>query len=230
MSGQPLRLDLPANHADLRFLHAGDELRLYGTVYTMRDAGHERLIAHIDDHNALPFALEGQTLFYAGPTPAAAGRPHGAIGPTTSSRMDGFTRQLLRAGITVTIGKGPRRQEIADACRTHAAVYLACVGGAAAYLASFVTSSMLIAWPELGTEAVFRLSLEGLPAFVAIDTFGRDIYHSIGPGSGAGAGADSDGSPGGGLGKGPGGSADAGADGAFGKGPGGSAVPLAGGR
>ncbi|MDR2196783.1 MAG: FumA C-terminus/TtdB family hydratase beta subunit [Coriobacteriales bacterium] len=176
MKREPIRLDLPADHADLRHLLVGDEVRLYGTVYTMRDAGHQRAITHIDNHNALPFDLKGEALFYAGPTPPAAGRPHGAIGPTTASRMDFATRHMLLAGITVTIGKGSRSPYIARACRTYAAVYLAVVGGAAAYLANFVTKSELIAWPDLGTEAVRRLTLENFPAFVAIDTFGHDFY------------------------------------------------------
>jgi fumarate hydratase class I/fumarate hydratase subunit beta len=176
MSSEPIRIDLPADHADLRHLLAGDEVRIYGTVYTMRDAGHQRAIQFIDNHNKLPFELEGQALFYAGPTPPAVGRPHGAIGPTTASRMDFATRQLMRAGITVTIGKGPRSLEVVRACRTYAGVYLAAVGGAAAYLASFVRDSELLAWQDLGTEAIRRLTLEGFPAFVAIDTFGHDLY------------------------------------------------------
>ncbi|MDR1422616.1 MAG: FumA C-terminus/TtdB family hydratase beta subunit [Coriobacteriales bacterium] len=177
MSREPVRLDLPADHADLRHLLVGDEVALYGTVYTMRDAGHERALSYIDLHNRLPFDLVGQTLFYAGPTPPAVGRPHGAIGPTTASRMDFATPQLLRAGITVTIGKGPRSPEVVQACRNLAVVYLAAVGGAAAYLARFVTSSEPIAWADLGTEAVYRLTLRAFPAFVAIDTYGHDLYN-----------------------------------------------------
>jgi fumarate hydratase class I/fumarate hydratase subunit beta len=161
---------------ELRDLRVGDEVQLFGTIYTMRDAGHRRTLDYVLRCDDLPFGLAGQALFYAGPTPAAAGRPFGAIGPTTASRMDFATPQLLHAGISVVLGKGDRSSEVIRACKDTGSVYLAATGGAAAYLASFVTASELIAWEDLGTEALRKLSLNGLPAFVAIDTLGSDLY------------------------------------------------------
>jgi fumarate hydratase class I/fumarate hydratase subunit beta len=142
----------------------------------MRDAGHRRALAYLEEHGELPFGLAGQALFYAGPTPAAAGRPFGAIGPTTASRMDFATPQLLRAGITVMLGKGRRSSAVIEACVQTGAVYLATTGGAAAFLAAFVTASEPVAWDDLGTEALRKLALNGLPAFVAIDPLGSDLY------------------------------------------------------
>lgn len=172
----PIRLDLPATHSQLRTLHVGDTVALYGTIYTMRDAGHQRALDHLNSTGTLPFDLAGQALFYAGPTPAVAGQPLGAIGPTTAARMDFATPQLLAAGITLTLGKGRRSPQVAHACQQTGSVYLATTGGAAAYLAGFVTAAEPVAWPDLGTEALVRLTLNGLPALVAIDTQGNDLY------------------------------------------------------
>jgi tartrate/fumarate subfamily iron-sulfur-dependent hydro-lyase beta chain len=175
---EPRRIALPASRAALAELTIGDEVRLSGPVFTARDAGHERLIAALEAIGELPFGLAGQTLFYAGPTPAAAGRPFGAIGPTTASRMDAFTPRLLDAGIVATIGKGARSAEVAEACRRTGSVYFAAVGGAAALLARHVQAAEPIAWDDLGTEALRRLTLVDFPAFVAIDTQGRDLYRT----------------------------------------------------
>jgi fumarate hydratase class I/fumarate hydratase subunit beta len=171
-----IQLELPAAREQLQTIHVGDEVQLFGTIYTMRDAGHTRALDYLTTYGELPFGLAGQALFYAGPTPAAAGRPFGAIGPTTASRMDFATPQLLRAGISVTLGKGNRSTEVAQACKETGSVYLAATGGAAAYLASFVTAVELIAWEDLGTEARRKLTLNGMPAFVALDTFGSNLY------------------------------------------------------
>lgn len=164
---------LPAQKQDLAALVPGQEVRLFGSIYTMRDAGHMRTLEHLKQTGELPFGLNAQALFYAGPTPPKAGRPFGAIGPTTASRMDAATPALLEAGITLTLGKGRRSAEVAQACKNTGSVYLIAVGGAAAYLASFVESSELIAWEDLGTEALRRLTLKGLPAFVGIDSRGQ---------------------------------------------------------
>jgi fumarate hydratase class I/fumarate hydratase subunit beta len=161
-------------------LSAGDAVALYGTIYTMRDAGHRRALDYLERHGELPFGLAGQALFYAGPTPPAAGRPFGAIGPTTASRMDFATPQLLRAGITLMLGKGRRSPAVALACAQTKSVYLATTGGAAALLAGFVASAEPVAWDDLGTEALRKLVLDGMPAFVAIDTQGIDLYNSLG--------------------------------------------------
>lgn len=174
-----IKIKLPEEASALASLRAGDKVMLTGALYTMRDAGHERCLAHLHEHGCLPFGLEGQTLFYAGPTPARAGRPFGAIGPTTASRMDFAAPELYRAGIACTIGKGKRSKDVAQACKECGTTYLACVGGVAALLARCVTSAEPIAWEDLGTEALVRLEVEGLPAFVETDAQGVSLYRQI---------------------------------------------------
>ncbi|MRR11463.1 TRZ/ATZ family protein, partial [bacterium] len=124
----------------------------------------------------LPYDLTGQTLFYAGPTPPAAGRPAGAVGPTTAKRMDVWTPRLIEAGIVATIGKGARSPAVRDAIAAHGAVYFAAVGGAAALLATRVAAAGPVAYGDLGTEALVRLELHDFPAYVAIDATGRDLF------------------------------------------------------
>jgi fumarate hydratase class I/fumarate hydratase subunit beta len=185
MADKVHRIELPATREQLAHLRAGDEVALFGTIYTMRDAGHARALAYLEQHGELPYHLAGQALFYAGPTPAppvgspAAGQPFGAIGPTTASRMDFATPALLAAGVNVVLGKGVRSPDVITACKATSSVYLAATGGAAALLASYVTASELVAWEDLGTEALRRLTLNGLPAFVAIDTLGGDLYTKV---------------------------------------------------
>lgn len=172
----PVCLRLPLKPDALAGLRAGDEVLLSGPVYTARDATHERIAAHLAQHGSLPFGLEGQTLFYAGPTPPAAGRPAGAVGPTTAKRMDEWTPSLMRAGIVATIGKGARAEAVRDACVENRGVYFAAVGGAAALLATHVESAEPIAYEDLGTEALVRMELHDFPVFVAIDVTGADLY------------------------------------------------------
>jgi fumarate hydratase subunit beta len=167
---------LPASRDELAGLRAGEQVTLSGAVYTARDATHVLIAEALDRDGVLPFGLAGATLFYAGPTPAAAGRPAGAIGPTTASRMDAWTPRLLRAGIVATIGKGGRSPEVAAACAETGSAYFAAVGGAAALLARHVTAMETVAWPELGTEALVRVTLDHFPVFVAIDARGADLY------------------------------------------------------
>lgn len=169
-------IQLPASKEALAALRVGDAVKLYGPLYTMRDAGHQRALAALEQHGELPFGLGGQSLFYAGPTPARGSRPIGAIGPTTASRMDFATPALLKAGINLTLGKGTRSDKVVEACAVTGSVYLMAVGGAAAYLAGFVEKSELIAWEDLGTEALRRLTLNGLPAFVGIDSRGASYW------------------------------------------------------
>jgi tartrate/fumarate subfamily iron-sulfur-dependent hydro-lyase beta chain len=173
---EPVRVTLPEEAARLRSLPAGTLVLLSGVVYTARDATHGRLEAELRRDGALPYGLAGQTLFYAGPTPPAAGRPAGAIGPTTAKRMDAWTPTLLAAGIVATIGKGERSEAVRDACVAHGAVYIAATGGVAALLATTVTSAEVVAYPELGTEALVKLALEDFPGWVAIDAAGNDLY------------------------------------------------------
>ncbi len=171
-------MSLPVSREQLSTLSIGDEVLLSGPVFTARDAGHVRLLEALAETGELPFGLAGQVLFYAGPTPPAAGRPFGAVGPTTASRMDFATPRLLEAGIVATIGKGARSPEVAEACRRTGSVYFAAVGGAAALLARHVVAATPVAWDDLGTEALQRLELEDFPVFVAIDAQGRDLYRS----------------------------------------------------
>ena len=175
---EPKRLALPLDGEQLRSLRAGDMCLLSGPMYTLRDAGHMRLVAELDAQgdDELPYGLGGQTIFYAGPTPAAAGRPFGAIGPTTSSRMDFAAPRLHDAGIAATIGKGVRSQDVHDACVRNGAVYFVAVGGAAAYLAKCITAEEVLAYDELGTEALRRIEVVDFPVFVGIDAEGNDIY------------------------------------------------------
>jgi tartrate/fumarate subfamily iron-sulfur-dependent hydro-lyase beta chain len=169
-------VSLPATASDLAGLRAGDAVRLSGAAYTARDATHARLLAESRESGTLPHGLAGETLFYAGPTPARAGRPAGAIGPTTSSRMDAWTPELLALGVTATIGKGARSPEVSRACAEHGAVYFAAVGGAAALLATHVTAMEPVAYAELGTEALVRVTLDAFPVVVAIDSTGTDLF------------------------------------------------------
>ncbi len=160
-------VQLPEQAEALAALEPGTKVLLTGTIYTMRDAGHERALAYLREHGRLPFGLEGQTLFYAGPTPARAGRPFGAIGPTTASRMDFAAPELYGAGIKATIGKGDRADEVSVACAEHGAAYLTAIGGVAALLAECVDEAELVAWEDLGAEALYRLHVTDFPAFVA---------------------------------------------------------------
>jgi len=173
---EPIRVDLPVTRVELGSLAAGDEVRLFGPVYTARDATHARLLDALHETGELPFALSGQVLFYAGPTPPAHGRPAGAVGPTTAKRMDASTPELLAAGIVATIGKGSRSEAVRQACARTGSVYFAAVGGAAALLARHVSAAEPVAWDELGTEALVRMTLDDFPAWVAIDSRGTDLY------------------------------------------------------
>lgn len=174
-----VHLTLPLSKEDLSSLSVGQEVLLSGPVYTMRDAGHKRALDHLKKEGALPFDLAGQTIFYAGPTPAAAGRPLGSVGPTTASRMDFATPALMDAGIVAHIGKGKRSRQVIEACKRNSGVYFACVGGIAALLATCVQEAETIAWDDLGTEALRRLTLCDFPAVVAVDARGRDLYREI---------------------------------------------------
>lgn len=169
-------LTLPLSTDVLASLRSGDEVTLTGRLYTMRDAGHARCLEYLEAHGELPFGLQGQTLFYAGPTPATPTRPFGAIGPTTASRMDFATPALMDAGIVATIGKGKRSAAVAEACVRNGGVYLAAVGGVAALLAERVLASETVAWDDLGTEALRRIRVEDFPVYVDIDTRGKRLY------------------------------------------------------
>ncbi len=176
---EPRSLTLPLTPEVLATLRAGDEVLLSGPLYTMRDAGHERALTALNETGELPYSLAGQTLFYAGPTPARAGRPLGSVGPTTASRMDFATPALMKAGIVACIGKGKRSPEVAQACQETGSVYFAAIGGIAALLATHVVASEEVAWEDLGTEALRKLTVENFPVFVALDAYGGDLYRDV---------------------------------------------------
>lgn len=167
---------LPADRQALEALEAGDEVLLSGEALTMRDAALGRLAALVERGEQPPFALAGQLVFHAGPTPAAAGRPAGAIGPTTSARMDHFLPLMFESGAVATLGKGPRGAEAPAMHAKYRTVYFAAVGGLGALLAAHVTAIEPVAWEELGAEGVKRVTLEDFPATVAIDSRGRDFH------------------------------------------------------
>jgi fumarate hydratase subunit beta len=169
-------LTLPASTEALAALTAGEEIALTGPLFLARDATHARIAAELERDGRLPYGLEGQVLFYAGPTPPRAGRPAGAVGPTTSKRMDAWTPALLAAGIAGAVGKGPRSDEVRRAFAGSGAVYFVAVGGSAALYARHVVSAQTIAYAELGTEALVRMEVACFPVFVALDAHGGDLY------------------------------------------------------
>jgi fumarate hydratase subunit beta len=170
------RLKAPLKRADLEILRAGDTVLISGTVYTARDAAHKRLITAVEQGEPLPFDVAGQILYYVGPTPAPPGRVMGAAGPTTSYRMDPYTPKLLELGLKVMIGKGKRSEEVKAVMLKHGAIYLAAIGGAGALLGQAIKEVEIIAYPDLGTEAVRRLTVEDFPATVINDLAGGDLY------------------------------------------------------
>ena len=172
----PISLTAPLRREDIAQLRAGDSVLLSGTIYTARDAAHGRLCAALDAGDALPVDLHEQTIFYAGPTPPPPGKPTGAIGPTTSVRMDAYTPKLLRYGVNALIGKGDRTQPVRDALAECGAVYFAAIGGCAAYMAACVKRCDVVAYDDLGTESIKRLEIENMPLTVAVDCHGGNAY------------------------------------------------------
>jgi fumarate hydratase subunit beta len=177
---QPARKTLvtPLTDDDVLALRCGDQVALSGVVYSARDAAHRLLVEALDRGDDLPFEPVGQVIYYMGPSPAPAGRPVGAAGPTTSSRMDPFAVRLYEAGVKATIGKGERSAAVRAAIARHRALYLAAIGGAGALLARSVRQARVIAYPELGPEALRRLVVEGFPAVVVNDAHGADLYET----------------------------------------------------
>ena len=170
------KLTAPLSREDALSLRAGEHILLSGTVYTARDAAHLRMLDLLAEGKPLPIDLEGQVIYYAGPTPTPGGRPVGSIGPTTSVRMDAMTPALLAHGLRGMIGKGGRGEAVIEAMKEHGAVYFAAIGGAAALMASCVTELEVICWDDLGPESVKRLTLHELPLIVAIDAQGNDAF------------------------------------------------------
>jgi fumarate hydratase subunit beta len=171
-----VRLQTPLVSEQIEKLRAGDSVLLSGVVYTARDAAHARLIELLKRGEPLPVDLKGQVIYYVGPTPAKPGQVIGSAGPTTAGRMDSYTPALLEAGLKGMIGKGQRSQSVIDAIVEHKAVYFAATGGAAALLAKRVVSCEVVAYEDLGCEAIHRLEVRDLPLIVINDCFGGDFY------------------------------------------------------
>ena len=166
----------PLSDEDVEALFAGDRVRITGVLYTARDAAHGRLLPLIEGGQPLPIDVRGQIIYYTGPSPARPGDVVGSIGPTTGGRMDRFTPRLLSLGLKGTIGKGHRSQAVKDALRTHKAVYFGAIGGAGAVLSRYVKKVDIVAYEDLGTEAIRRLEVEDFPAIVINDCRGGDLY------------------------------------------------------
>jgi fumarate hydratase subunit beta len=170
-----VRVSAPLTEDDVAQLRAGEHVRFYGAIYTARDAAHRRLLAAVEQGEALPVNLKGQIIYYVGPTPPRPGRVIGSAGPTTSMRMDPFTPKLLELGLKMTIGKGGRGPAVQRALREHKACYCLAVGGAGALLSKTIRSVEVIAYEDLGTESMKRLEVEGFPAIVCCDMHGGDL-------------------------------------------------------
>ena len=173
---EPIKIESPLNDADIEKLNAGDEVLITGTVYTARDMAHKRLCDAIESGQQLPFDLSGAIIYFLGPTPARPGRVIGAAGPTTSSRMDAFSPTLLANGLKAMIGKGYRGDDVRRAVEEHKAVHLSSVGGVGALLSKHITSADIIAYEDLGTEAIRKLEVVDFPAVVAYDAKGNTVY------------------------------------------------------
>ena len=176
MNEKRIELTTPLDGNSVKSLKTGDMVYISGTIYTARDAAHKKLAELIDEGGEMPFDFEGAIVFYAGPCPAKPGRPIGSVGPTTSGRMDLYSPKLIDKGLKYMIGKGLRSNEVVDAIVRSSGVYFAAIGGAAALMAKCVESAEVIAFDELGTEAVRRLVVKDMPVIVAIDSTGNDIY------------------------------------------------------
>jgi fumarate hydratase subunit beta len=171
-----LNITSPIDAKTIENLTVGTKVLLSGVVYAARDAAHHRLIETLEEGKKLPFSLRGQTIYYVGPTPPRPGQVFGAAGPTTSSRMDMYTPRLLAAGLKAMIGKGSRSPAVREAIQKYKAVYFVATGGAGALLAQCIKQAEVIAYEDLGTEAIQRLTIENFPAIVANDIYGEDLF------------------------------------------------------
>ena len=173
---QPIRLKTPLSDADVEKLKAGDKVLLNGVIYTGRDAAHKRLFDLLKEGKPLPVDLKGQVIYYVGPAPAKPGQAIGSAGPTTSGRMDAFSPKLMEIGLKGMIGKGMRKKEVVEAMKKYKAVYFAATGGAGALLAKAIKKAQVVAYEDLGPEAITRLEVEDFPVIVVNDTKGNDLY------------------------------------------------------
>ncbi|MFQ5736824.1 MAG: Fe-S-containing hydro-lyase [Thermodesulfobacteriota bacterium] len=173
---EPRRITPPLSDADVEQLRAGDKVLITGVLYTARDSAHKRLVELLDRGEQLPFDVKGQIIYYVGPTPAKPGAVIGSAGPTTSGRMDAYAPRLIELGLKGMVGKGARNAEVVDAIKKHKAVYMAAVGGAAALIARSIKKAEIIAYEDLGPEAIRRLEVVDFPAIVVNDVYGGDLF------------------------------------------------------
>ncbi len=178
---QAKKITTPLDDKSVRELKAGDSVLINGYIYTARDAAHKRLIELIKNNQELPIELKGQIIYYVGPAPAKPGYPCGSAGPTTSYRMDPYAPVLLDLGLKGMIGKGFRSKEVIESMKKNKAIYLGAVGGAAALIARSVKKSEVIAYEDLGAEAIHRYYVEDFPAIVVIDAYGNNLYETEPP-------------------------------------------------
>ena len=171
-------INAPLTYEDAKSLHSGDYVYITGTIYTARDAAHLRMYEALDRNEPLPMELAHNIIYYMGPSPAREGRPIGSAGPTTASRMDKYAPRLLDLGLKGMIGKGKRSDAVKEAIVRNEAVYFAAVGGAGALLSKSITSSEVVAYDDLGTEAIRRLEVENFPVIVVIDAQGNNLYET----------------------------------------------------
>ncbi|MFC1941789.1 Fe-S-containing hydro-lyase [Chloroflexota bacterium] len=167
---------LPLTEETLKELRFGDNIMLSGTIYVARDAAHKRIVEALDRGNPLPFDIKGQTIYYMGPSPARPGQVIGSAGPTTSGRMDSYAPRLIAEGLKGMVGKGVRSQAVKDAVKEHKAVYMAAIGGTGALISKSIIKSEVIAYEELGPEAVLLLEVKNFPVTVINDIYGGDLY------------------------------------------------------
>lgn len=175
-----MEISFPTDKEKLAELSAGDMVYISGTVFTARDAAHKRMSEALAEGRDLPIELAGNAIYYMGPSPAREGRPIGSAGPTTASRMDKYTPELLDLGLCAMIGKGKRSREVIESMIKNGAVYFAAIGGAGALLSKAITESTVIAYDDLGTEAIRKLTVERFPAIVVIDSKGNNLYETAG--------------------------------------------------
>ena len=173
---EPISIQTPLDDRVVETLRAGDPVLINGTIYTARDAAHKRLFDLLQEGRELPFDLAGQIIYYVGPTPAKPGSVIGAAGPTTAYRMDAYAPALIAKGLRGMIGKGSRGADVVDALKRHKAVYFAATGGAGALISKRIKEVEMVAYEDLGTEAIRRLVVEDFPAIVANDIYGGDLY------------------------------------------------------
>ena len=171
-----MKLHTPILDEDIVKLRAGDSVFITGTIYTGRDAAHKRLVALLNNNEPLPFDPIGTAIYYVGPTPNKPDQPIGSAGPTSSYRMDAYSPALMEKGLKIMIGKGPRSEQFKQELLKQKAVYLSATGGAAALIAKSVKSCTLVAYPDLGAEAIYRLEVENFPAVVTYDIYGNDLF------------------------------------------------------